>query len=389
MLSKISGLVLIFILFIISGCGARTAPEIPEAKKATEVVVLPVVAPVVTEVWEAEWERVQKEARKEGKVVIYSTYGPAFRRAFTEAMKEYGIRLEMLTGRGAELSEKILRERMAGIYNTDLFMSGLATFVTILKPTGCFAPLEPLLLLPEVKDPKLWYGGKLPFIDKDRLVVNFTAMEDYGIHINTDMVKPGEIKSMQDLLSPKWKGKIVISDPLIVGRGQKSMSVITLRLGEGYVKQLVEQESVLTRDLRLLTEWVARGKYSIGIGIRSTEYKEFKELGAPITHLVLPDIAFLDSGMGNVGFIDKAPNPNATKVFLNYLLSRKGQTLWQEIVGEQSARIDIPTDAVEKAGLPVRRVGVDYYEVRSETWEVEDRPRVIPFLTKVFTPLIK
>jgi ABC-type Fe3+ transport system substrate-binding protein len=50
--------------------------------------------------------------------------------------------------------------------------------------------------------------------------------------------------------------------------------------------------------------------------------------------------------------LDKAPHPNAAKVFVNWFLSRQGQIVWQRVMnkvvmeGSDSMRIDIPKDDV-------------------------------------------
>lgn len=384
MLKTIVLFILALVLITLLACQQKSAPTEPEAKKALQTSP----TPVVREGWEAEWERVKKEARKEGKLVLFTTHGAEVRLFLGEALREYEIALDFVGGRDSELAEKILRERKAGIYNTDLFISGFTTIFNVMIPAGLLQPLEPLLILPEVKDPKLWYKGKLNFADKDRLAMAFLAYIDPGIHINTDIVKPGDIKSMQDLLSPKWKGKIIIDDPTTSGRGQQWLAITTRLLGEEYTRQLARQEPLLTRDRRQLADWVSRGRYPIGLGIRPGEYQEFKRAGAPISNLVMEEVSYLLGGAGYVGYLNKAPNPNASRVFLNWLLSKKGQTMWQEIRLDQSARIDTPLEHLEKASLPLRKEGVDYFDNRTETWEMESS-KYRAFVVNTFTTLAR
>lgn len=372
------------LLITLLACQTKSTLREPEIKKASQTEL----APAVREGWEVEWERVKKEARKEGKLVLFTTHGADMRQFLGEALKEFGISLDFVGGRDIELAEKILRERKAGIYTTDLFISGFTTMFNVMIPAGLFQPLEPLLILPEVKDPRLWYKGKLNFADKDRLIMAFLAYIDPGIHVNTDIVKPGDIKSMEDLLSPKWKGKIIIDDPTTSGRGQQWMAITTRLLGEEYTKQLARQEPLLTRDRRQLADWVARGRYAIGLGIRPGEYQEYKRAGAPIANLAMAEVSYLLGGAGYVGYLDKAPNPNASRVFLNWLLSKKGQTMWQEIRLDQSARIDTPLEHLEKAGLPLRKEGVDYFDNRTEAWEMESS-KYRAFVISTFTTLAR
>ena len=78
-----------------------------------------------------------------------------------------------------------------------------------------------------------------------------------------------------------------------------------------------------------------------GLPVESIRGHQIKEAGA------------LGSGNSSVvGFFDKAPHPNAAKVFINWLLSREGQMTWQRVLntivynGSDSMRIDIPKDNV-------------------------------------------
>ncbi len=385
MFNKVVYIIFVFILLLLWACTSKPAPVATEAKKAPEVIA----STKEKTGWEAEWETVQKEARKEGKVILYTTAGTELTGAFAEVMKEYGFNFESVSGRGTEIAEKILRERRAGIYNVDLYMTGLNTFVTTLKPVGALAPLEPLLLLPEVKDPKVWYKGELPFADKERKIIVFEAYVDQGIHINTDIVKPGDINLMQDLLSPMWKGKIIMDDPTVAGRGQNWMTVTALKLGEDYVRQLAKQEPLLTRDRRLLIDWIAKGRYSIGVGVYPDQYQEYKRAGAAVNNLPLKEVSYLLGGIAYLSLMDKSPNPNAAKVFLNWLLSKKGQILWQEIRNTQSSRIDTPVDHLIKTEQPLRMPNVDYYDNRSEEWQLEVRPKGDKIVVDTFKTLLK
>jgi ABC-type Fe3+ transport system substrate-binding protein len=70
-------------------------------------------------------------------------------------------------------------------------------------------PAEPALILPEVKDPRLWFGGQFPWWDPEHTIIRFFGQADVFLAINTAMVKPGEVTSYKDLLDPRWKGKIL------------------------------------------------------------------------------------------------------------------------------------------------------------------------------------
>ena len=84
----------------------------------------------------------------------------------------------------------------------DVYTSGATEPILNLKPVNAVDNMDGALILPEVTDTRLWYKGKLPWADKDHTTFSFLAYESGEIGINTNLVKPGEIKTLQDLLNP-------------------------------------------------------------------------------------------------------------------------------------------------------------------------------------------
>jgi iron(III) transport system substrate-binding protein len=296
-------------------------------------------------------------AKEEGKVVIYGRGDPEVRKELQKTFTEkYGIGLDFTYfPRGGEMAAKIKKERAAGLYIADVIIHGPTTMTNLLKPAGLLDPLEPLLILPEVKEPKFW-RPRLYFIDKDRMMKPMRAGWSKLVVCNTNLVKEGEMTSHRDLLDPKWKGKIVMYDPTRPGAGDAFVALLHLfwprEQAVAFLKQLAKQEPVITRDLRLPVEWVARGKYAIGIGLRAEAIPEFLKLGAPVALLRLKEGCLLAPGAGNIAVVKKRPHPNATTLFVNWILSREGATAWSKADSRASARVDVPTDWVHPMYLP-------------------------------------
>ncbi len=93
----------------------------------------------------------------------------------------------------------------------------------MVKPEGVLAPIEPWLILPEVKDPRAWTDDTIPFVDKDTQALGFIKSYSPGILRNTDLVKQAEL-SYRELLDPQWKGKMVMYDPTIPGTASSGLS---------------------------------------------------------------------------------------------------------------------------------------------------------------------
>ena len=169
--------------------------------------------------WQSEWDKTVKAAEEEGALVIYMTqaFEPVFRDTF---QKKYPrIKVSMATGRGPELSQRVMSERRAEKFAVDLYISGNISPLTVFHRAKILEPIKPLLLLPEVVDTSAWYEGKHHYDDpENRYIFVFEGTPRSGeITYNTKLVNPSEIKSYWDLLNPKWKGKIVSVDPLVSG----------------------------------------------------------------------------------------------------------------------------------------------------------------------------
>jgi iron(III) transport system substrate-binding protein len=169
--------------------------------------------------WQAEWNKTVKAAEEEGALVIYMTqaFEPVFRETFQKKYPK--IKVTTVTGRGPQLSQRVMSERRADKFAVDLYISGNISPLTVFHRARILEPIKPLLLLPEVLDTSVWYEGKHHYDDpENRYIFVFEGTPRSGeITYNTKLVNPAEIKSYWDLLSPKWKGKIASVDPLVSG----------------------------------------------------------------------------------------------------------------------------------------------------------------------------
>ncbi len=370
---------------ILTGLAACVLP-------ATEVTRPPQVAtpaPAAKPAWQEKWDRTLQEAKKEGKLVVYTTYGNEWRQPLATAMSEkFGINLDAVTGRSAEVAERVMREQKSRINQVDLVNVGSSQFLMTFQPEGVLQPLEDKLILPEVVDAKAWWRGVLPWLDPDtKTYFQFAEYVTPPFTYNTDLVKPEQLKSWKDLLDPKWKGKIVINDPTTSGSGQKTMTVLAYGLMDwDFLTQLVKQEPVLQRDGRLMVEWVARGKYPIVIAPSPDVVFEFIKAGAPLKLAVPVEGTYLAASSGFISQAKGSPNPNAATIFINFLLTKEGQTIFSKAVGIQSSRVDVPTDGLEP--IIVRQPGIKYISTTDKDFlekEVELKNKVVD----LFRPLLK
>lgn len=358
----------LMLLLVFTAC----APT-PAAPAPTPMTVVPTpsasagVSPIPGMIaWEVEWEKLVNAAQKEGRLVAFSTTGAVTSRALsTNFKKRYGISVELLEAKGGELTTKLFAERRAGLFLEDLWLGGATTAITDLRPAGILAPLEPMFVLPELTDPELikktWWEGKLPWVDPEHTIFPFIAYASGQFMINTTMVKPGEVKGWKDLLDPKWTGKIIINDPTVSGSGALWHAVLVHKImGLDYMRELVKQQPIVLRDQRQQVEWVAKGKYAIAVSAKEDVVWEFTKAGAPLETIRPQEGMYITAGSGNVFLLTKAPHPNTAKLFINWLLSREGQTIYSSSYGAQSARNDVLVEKLDPTTL--RQLGVEYFD---------------------------
>ncbi|HEY2990232.1 MAG TPA: extracellular solute-binding protein [Candidatus Binatia bacterium] len=311
-----------------------------------------------------DWEAIVAAAEKEGQLNIAGPPGDTFRVALVEWFQKKlpKIKVEYNGASGRDQVPRITRERQSGIFNWDLYIGGPTSPLEALKPIGAFDPLLPEMALGEALDDGKWYGGfRAGFMDlEEKLYYAFDGTSSDVIYVNTDIVKPEEIKSFKDLASPKWSGKIVWEDPRQEGSGLNSALLFQLTYGEAFLRKLfAEQKIVFTRDRRLLTEWAVRGRYPIAISLPKDQLKIFLEKGVGKNVKPVDDPTFINSinpGFGAFGVLSRRPHPNATKVYVNLLLSREGQTHWAtQSGGRNSRRLDVPLGDPDFAIKPAQK----------------------------------
>ena len=303
--------------------------------------------------WQAEWERILEGAKKEGKVVASIPPSAELRKGLEETFsKRFGIVLEPVPSRGANLINRIVDESKAGIRYFDLHIGGTESIVKGLLPPGVVEPVEPWFTLPEVKETKNWWGGHIWIDNAKRFVYPFAAYQTESLWYNSNLVRPEEIRSFDDLLDPKWIGRIGFSDPRTPGSGASMWSYMREIKGEEYSKRLVGQKLFLTRDLRLLAENLAKGQISIAVGIAYAEFLPFIKAGLPVKPLPAPrEGMYATAGYGSLTIIKNAPHANATKLFVNWFLSKEGQEIYTASMGEPTRRLDVETKWLKKSGI--------------------------------------
>lgn len=333
----------------------------------------------------SDWDKLVDAAKKEGKVTVSVPASAELKKQIEEQFnKRYGIEAETFTARGSAAVRRMADEFKAGVRNFDLHIGGSSSIISGMLDEGILDPIEPWLALPEVKDPKQWWGGHLWVDNAKRFVYMFQAYLSEVIWYNTDLVKPNEIRSLDDFLNPKWKGKIGYLDPRTPGAGDSTWAFMWQVKGEEYLKKLVAQDLYLGRDQRVLAESLAKGRVAVMIGLSYYSYLPFLKGGLPIKALpTLKEGNYGTGGSGNLVVIKAPAHPNSTKVFVNWLLGREGQEIVTKALGQATRRLDVDTRFLKESGTIAAK---DVMSV-DDFWQIENQSEAK--LDKVRKPAAK
>jgi iron(III) transport system substrate-binding protein len=305
-------------------------------------------------------------AKQEGTVVVDGPPLDTAREALSQGFQQaYGIPVTYLSAGSSQSGVRVRAERAAGKYLLDVLISGSDTPTLTFLPNGWLAPVEPGLVAPDVLDRRKWKDGHLWFEDDRHTILRMLQFVTVNLAINTQLVKPGEVTTWKSLLDPKWQGKLISRDPTVAGAGSSLLSYFYRYLGPDYVRRLYkDQKPVLSRDGRQSVQWLAQGNDAILLGPDPGIIQQFQKLGYPIADVFPTDgPGTVSGGYGLVALLDKAPHPNAAKLFINWLAGKGGQEALTRSTVAVSLRTDVTYDNVPAFMFPKKgKTYFDYYD---------------------------
>ena len=263
---------------------------------------------------QSSWDSVIAAAKKEGKLTVYNgTNFAIVRKIGAEFTKRFGIRVDVLDGRATEIRERIRVEQATGRTVASLSYSGWTTLSTQ-SAEGVFGQLGEIPGLKRLEAPVMSNGVLAP-----------TVIGKFAILINTNLVKPDEEpKSWQDLLHPRWKGRVLSDDPRAAGAGNVWFEVLLGAFGAGFHEKFAAQGPVFNRLFPESQRRLARGEFALYLPLNVSEFAGLK--GLPVKAIIpgegLPYVPFA------YGLLRDAPEPNAARLFIDYSLSDEAQAMY-------------------------------------------------------------
>ena len=317
------------------------------------VVLVSAVQSQAQTTWQKDWEQTLAAAKKEGQVNVYIY---RYERVLQDFKKDYpDINVVSVTGRGSQLTTRLMTERRAGKYIADVYSGGTGGNYNVLYKGKALDPIKPVLILPEVVDGSKWYGDEHRYADSEgKYVFAYLANpSDAQLAFNSKLVNPKDFKSYWDVTHAKWKGKIVSLDPRDGGLGATlQFFYYNPEIGPEFMRKFFGGMDIqFAKNFRQMTDWLSQGKFAICMGCKDS--MKAKNQGLPVEDFDTTrwkEGSSFSAGGGSLSLLNQAPHPNAAKVFINWFLSRKGQIALQKL-GDvddppNSRRIDIPKDDV-------------------------------------------
>jgi iron(III) transport system substrate-binding protein len=263
-----------------------------------------------------DWDQVLKAAKTEGRVVFYTSHGepPEHNVQLAKLFEQkYGIHVDVLVGRSSDVQERLRSEQTAKRYLADVFQSGASVFLA-LNAGGAFQQHGYLPNLQNISSPEFVTDIAIP-----------NSIQGYGILVNTRLVPPqDQPKSWQDLLDPRWKGKILADDMRANGSGLALFTALYDKYGEDFHRKLAEQQLTFGRTLGNDIFRVARSEYAIFIPLPISNFQALK--GLPVK-LVLPPEG-VPNAIQTSAIATNPPHPNAARLFMNFLLEPDAQLVY-------------------------------------------------------------
>ncbi|HEY6365787.1 MAG TPA: extracellular solute-binding protein [Candidatus Binatia bacterium] len=313
--------------------------------------------------FEQEWSKLIAAAKQEGTLAVASGGAPSrqYRPVADAFTKKFGIKVEVSTGNATDTVNRVLAERKAGKYTVDVALISSRENNQRLVPSESLVPFAPLLIHPEVLDKSAWFLGRHWYADKFSkftFIYHATKEDQYESWYNTDKITAADMATIQkqtDFFDARWKGKIAgqgMGDPS--GIRQMIDSYFEPDRGPEWVNTyLLNAGITFSDDRRILETWLVSGRYPLqAIATGSEEYNLLAKKGLPIKQVRLPKQVGLIRAGGSgccISVFANPPHPNAAKLFVNWFLSKEGQTLTHTVIpaiDRQSLRTDIPIGEV-------------------------------------------
>jgi iron(III) transport system substrate-binding protein len=284
-------------------------------------------------------------AEKEGKVVWYTSVDVKVAESIANEFQQAHPKIQVEVERsGSErVFQRVNQEHQSGIKHADLVNTSDSTHFITWKKEGMLAKYVPAgvdQVPKEYRDPEGYYATWRATL----CVMGY----------NTNIVPPGEVpKGYEDLLQPKWKGKLTKAHPSYSGTSLTGTYAIEKKLGWGYFEKLAKMDIQQLQSTTATPKSIASGERAVMVD--GNEYNMFIEIKKKSPVKIIYPVEGTPFVSSPVAVFKDAPHPNAARVFADYIFSPKVQ---QYLVDNGGVRSVVPGVKDPEGRTPLAQIKV-------------------------------
>ena len=308
--------------------------------------------------WKAEWDGTIARAREQGLSLSVHTEN-GYEQLLDEFKRDFpGINVRVTIAAAQPTAVRILTEQKNGIYEWDSWWAPIANMVSILLPANALAPIDDFLILPEVKTAFNWNAASFlrPGQPSGFIFVH-TYQQDRSIYQNVGLRNDQPIFQASDMLDPRFKNRIAMREPSGLNSTTLALSGLLRENDIGLINRLfMEIEPTIIENPRQLINTLESGDHAAVIGASTEIITQCVKAGG-CTNLRSVPIGVYVTSRG-VSVLKNPPHPDAVKVWINWLLSKRGQEAFVQTwakynsAGATSMRKDVAPAPGHEASLP-------------------------------------
>ena len=300
-------------------------------------------------------------AKREGKVALYTSAPLAAAQSIAAAFKEkYGITIELFRTGGVQVLRRFQMEQDSGHAGADMLATSDLSAAMDFKAKGLFVPFKPdgFEKIPEAfREPKGYYVPE-----------RVSIISIYG---RTDIVPAAEMpKTWDDLLNPKWKGKLVMTNPNFSSLQVAVVAMLSRAKGWGFFEQLNKNDVMVVQGNEQVLNTLKTGERLIAAGADSQYATGARLAGYKVDNFFPTDGTFAAPALTSV--VKNAKNPNAAKLLSEFTLSLEAQRLWPKS-GVYAARNDVEPPEGSPPISSIKLLPTDYAHVQRSGASVKKR----------------
>jgi iron(III) transport system substrate-binding protein len=300
-------------------------------------------------------------AKKEGKVVLYTSAPLSAAQKVVEAFQnKYGIKVELFRTGGVNVLRRFLMEQQSGHIGADVLVSSDHAAITDLAAKGSFVPFRPtgLAEMPEaLRDPQGLYVPE-----------RVSVISIYG---RTDLVPPAEMpKTWDDLLDPRFKGKLVMTNPNFTSLQLAVVAMISKTRGWEYYEKLNKNNITVVQSNQQALNMVKSGERPIAAGADSQYATLARFQGHKIANTIPKDGTFVIPSSTSV--VKGAAHPNAAKLFSEFSAGQEAESIWPKN-GIYAARTDVAAPSGNPSLKDIKALPMDYEYIKKHASDVKKK----------------